>query len=222
MPVSTCSTSSTTRKTRTRSIRHWSTTLPSRLQSKPCNDSLALVRTANCFSLFSLVLAPAVGPCYSGLFSDARILGKNYYVVYIGNSLPEDAIGRYESEAETPKSLFGSEMPELCATESVLRKNVADDRVKSLTALFNFPFNGDPRSFANQDLRCMNSSETEQSLAFSRLFDLSAATFDTQNSTTTEESGFYTTTISRPRGGKIGIAFVETALGTSGRLDVVP
>ena len=68
----------------------------------------------------------------------------------------------------------------------------------------------------------MDSSESEQSLAFSGLFDLSVATFDTQNSTATEESGFYTTTISRPTGGKVGIAFVETALGTADRLDVVP
>ena len=30
--------------------------------------------TANCSSLFSLVLAPPAGPCYSGLFSDAPLL----------------------------------------------------------------------------------------------------------------------------------------------------
>ena len=153
--------------------------------------------TANCSSLFSLVLAPPAGPCYSGLFSDATLLGKDYYVVYIGKSLPEDVIDRYEVEAETLKSLFKSEMPKLCATESLMGDKVADSRIKSLTALFNFPFNGIPRSLADQDLRCMTLSETEQSLAFSGLFDHSAATFDAKNSTTEEESGFYTTTISR-------------------------
>ena len=30
--------------------------------------------TANCSRLFSLVLAPPAGPCYSGLFSDATLL----------------------------------------------------------------------------------------------------------------------------------------------------
>ena len=153
--------------------------------------------TANCSSLFSLVLAPPAGPCYSGLFSDATLLGKDYYVVYIGKSLPEDVIDRYEVEVETLKNLFKSEMPKLCATESLMGDKVADSRIKSLTALFNFPFNGVPRSLVEQDLRCMNLSETEQSLAFSGLFDHSAAIFDAKNSTAEEESGFYTTSISR-------------------------
>ena len=153
--------------------------------------------TANCSSLFSLVLAPPAGHCYSRLFLDATLLGKDYYVVYIGKSLPEDVIDRYEVEAETLKSLFKGEMPKLCATESFMGDKVADNRIKSLTALFNFPFNGVLRSLADQDLRCMNLSETEQSLAFSGLFDHSAATFDAKNSTAEEESGSYTTTISR-------------------------
>ena len=121
------------------------------------------------------------------------MLGKDYFVVYIGKSLPGDVIDRYEVEAETLKNLFKSEMPKLCATESLM----GDSRIQSLTALFNFPFNSAPRSLADQDLRCMNLSETEQSLGFSGLFDHSAATFDAKNSTTEEESGFYTTTISR-------------------------
>ena len=93
--------------------------------------------------------------------------------------------------------LFKSEMPKLCATECVMGDKVADSRIKSLTALFNFPSNSAPRSLADQDLRCMTSSETEQSLGFSGLFDHAAATFDAKNSTAAEESGFYTTTISR-------------------------
>lgn len=180
--------------------------------------------TTACTALYSLVLLPPTGTCHPGMFSDAETLGKNHVVVYIGTSLPESIIAKIQSQADKLKGLFGGEMPRMCATQTKMEPIVAESRVQTLTALFNFPFLGAERQLADMERRCTTSVETEQSIAFSGVFDYipESVNFVSKNGTVYEETGFCRTNISRSASGKIGVAFVETTLGAATKSDLIP
>ena len=180
--------------------------------------------TTSCHALIALVLVPPTGTCYPGVFSDAEVLGKDHTVLYIGASLADDVLAKYGNQADMLAGLYGGEMPRLCVIQSPMEVSVAESRVASLAALFNFAFEGADRRLANQDLRCTTASETEQSLAFSGIFDYNPAgvVFEKENNTVLEETGRCERNISRSTTGKVGVVFVETTLDTATRSDLVP
>ena len=181
--------------------------------------------TANCTGLYSLVLVPPTGSCYEGIFADAETLSKDHIVVYVGASLPVNVITKFESEAEKLKrGLFYGEMPRMCSTQTYMEPVIAESRVQTFTALFNFPFLHPERQLADMERSCITAEENEQSLAFSGVFDYNPATqnFKIKNDTVLEETGFCETNISRADSGKVGLAFVKTTLGTSNLSDLVP
>ena len=113
-------------------------------------------------------------------------------------------INKYQSEAAKLKVFYDEEMPKLCATRSFMSSNASNSRVETLTSLFNFPFNDQTRKFADPSLSCMNFSDTEQSLAYSGLFDYTPPDyqFQNENETVTEEAGYIETNITRTATGK--------------------
>ena len=179
---------------------------------------------ANCSGLFSLVLVPPTGSCYEGIFADAVALGKGHIVVYLGASLPVNVLAKFESEAEKLKGLFNGEMPRMCSIQTYMEPIIAESRVQTLTTIFNFLFLQPERQLGDLGRSCVTTEENELSLVFSGVFDYKPAThnFEVKNDTVLEGTGFCETNITRADGGKVGLAFVKTTLGTTNLSDLVP
>ena len=108
-----------------------------------------------------------------------------------------------------------------------MREIVAESRIQVLTALFSFLFNENSRNFGKSDLKCESSSDTEQTLMTTELFEYlneTAVTFDKTNDTVTEWAGFAKTGLKRLNStvSKTGIAFIKYIAGSADESDIVP
>ena len=144
--------------------------------------------------------------------------------MYVGDSIPEDIVDKYVTEAPKLTNLFGGEVPKICGTHTFMRHPVAASRIQTITSVFNFLFNESKRNFGNPSLQCKTSIATEQSIINSKMFEYkeSDITFAEETSTVSEKEGFVKIILMRKKVGKTGIAFVQTELKTADRSDLVP
>ena len=175
------------------------------------------------YGLQSLILIPPSRQCYSGLFKDAQQEDMNYFVVYVGNTITDYMVSDYAAKALKLKHLFGGQIPKLCGTKTFMRSQVAETRIETLTTLFSF-FLNETRQFSDPLIDCRTSTDTEQSLAFSGLFDYSYddVAFNSENDTAIESNHIFSAMVNRTSTGKTGVAFLETKLGTCDKDDLVP
>ena len=75
------------------------------------------------------------------LFQDAKELGNKYFLVFVGDSIPDDIFDNYETEAPKLMELFDGKKPKLCGTRTLMRAPVILSRVEVMTTLFSFLFN---------------------------------------------------------------------------------
>jgi hypothetical protein len=144
--------------------------------------------------------------------------------VYVGDSIPENIVDKYVTEAPKLADWFGGEKPKICGTHTFMRHPVAASRIQTMTQVFNFLFNESKRKFGNPSLQCKTSIATEQSIIMSKMFEYkeSDITFAEETSTVTEKEGYIKMTMTRKKVGQTGIAFVQTELMTADRSDIVP
>ena len=144
--------------------------------------------------------------------------------MYVGDSIPEDIVDKYVTEAPKLTNLFGGEVPKICGTHTFMRHPVAASRIQTMTQVFNFLFNESKRNFGKPSLQCKTSTETEQSIIKSKMFEYieSDITFAEETGTVTEKEGFAKIMLMRKKVGQTGIAFVQTELETADRSDLVP
>ena len=144
--------------------------------------------------------------------------------MYVGDSIPENIVDKYVTEAPKMTNLFGGELPKICGTQTFMRDQVAASRIQTMTQVFNFLFNESKRNFGNPSLQCKTSIATEQSIINSKMFEYkeSDITFAEETRTVTEKEGFVKIILMRKKVGKTGIAFVQTELKTADRSDLVP
>ena len=157
-----------------------------------CNGTYEAIQPEE--SLFLLFIAPPATGCTATSLQKAASGESGFYPMYIGTSGNfSNQRTAFEKELHCLQREYDGEDPVLCATKEFMRKGRGDFWVKTLTKIFNFPYNNGrmffPSSSSND--KCQSSDGTKEAISASNYFTTnSSVKFKNKEQSVLEADGF--------------------------------